>query len=89
MGGKGRCPQFVEPGAAHAQPGCGAGGIKSAIVEVVQDASDKLWRQAVDQLFLFTLTASNNQGSFGNPALSGALPPKPPEFIALGQWAAA
>jgi hypothetical protein len=47
------CPQFVEAGAAYVQPGCGAGGVENAAVEVAQDASDELGRQAVDELFLF------------------------------------
>jgi hypothetical protein len=38
------CPQFFEPDAASTQPGCGAGGIKSAAIEVAHDTSDKAGR---------------------------------------------
>jgi len=69
--------QDVEPRPAYVQSGGGAGGVDRAAVEVSQDASDKLGRQAVDELLLCT------PGSIGRDALlrqspnMGAPPPNP------------
>ena len=58
--------KLIEPGTADSKTTCRSGGIKFSEVECLEDLEDECGREAVDQLFVFTMSTVAFSCACGN-----------------------